>query len=341
MPITKLEQIIDTVKSRPKKRLVAAWATDSHTVSAVAQAVELGLVDATLVGDEPTIRKVCQSEGLDAGRFAIVHEPDEIGATRRAVALINAGEGQILMKGLVSSDKYMRAILDKEKGLMDAGAILSHVTVIEVARYPKLIVCGDVAVLPAPELKEKIAITRYKIAVAHALGIERPKVGLLSIGTERSKGNELTQKAYELLEGAPLNFIGNVEGTQMFTAEVDVTVCDGFVGNVVLKVAEGAGQEILSDLKAAFQRNWLSKLGAWLLLPSLRGLAAKYDYAEYGGALLLGVNGVCVVAHGKSDARAVAKAIMVGAQAVEGQVQQHLVDTFGKLRPTPQAAAQT
>jgi phosphotransacetylase len=180
MPITKLDQIVDTVKSRPRKRLVAAWATDSHTIGAVSQAVQLGLVDGTLVGDDATIRSLCAKENLDPGRFAIVHEPDDLRATRRAVAMVNAGEAQILMKGLVSSDKYMKAILDKEKGLMDPGAILSHVTVIEVSSYPKLIVCGDVAVLPAPELKEKIAITRYQIAVAHALGIEKPKVAIIA-----------------------------------------------------------------------------------------------------------------------------------------------------------------
>ena len=122
--------------------------------------MSLGLVEATLVGDEPTIRAVCQAEKLDPARFTIVQESSDVKAAARAVAMVNAGEAQILMKGLVSSDKYMRAILDKEKGLMDPGAILSHVTVIEVASYPKLIVCGDVAVLPAPELKEKIAMTQ-------------------------------------------------------------------------------------------------------------------------------------------------------------------------------------
>ncbi len=180
MPITKLEQIVETVKSRPRKRLIAAWANDSHTVAAVGQAVGLGLIEATLVGDEATIRGVCQSEKLDPGLFKIVQEGSDTGAAARAVAMVNAGEAQILMKGLVSSDKYMRAILNKEKGLMDPGAILSHVTVIEVSTYPKLIVCGDVAVLPAPELKEKIAITRYQIATAQALGIEKPKVALIA-----------------------------------------------------------------------------------------------------------------------------------------------------------------
>jgi phosphotransacetylase len=180
MPITKLEQIVETVKSRPRKRLVAAWANDSHTVAAVGQAVGLGLIEATLVGDEPTIRAACQAEKLDPSKFAIVQESSDLAATARAVAMVNAGEAQILMKGLVSSDKYMRAILDKEKGLMGPGAILSHVTVIEVPSYPKLIICGDVAVLPAPELKEKIAMTRYYIAVAQALGIEKPKVAIIA-----------------------------------------------------------------------------------------------------------------------------------------------------------------
>ncbi len=180
MPITKLEQIVETVKSRPRKRLVAAWAVDTHTIAAVGEAVKLGLVDGTLVGDEAQIRTACASEKLDPATFSICHQPDDLGATAQAVAMVNAGEAQVLMKGLVSSDKYMRAILNKEKGLMDPGATLSHVTVIECPRYPKLIVCGDVAVLPAPELKEKIAITRFQIAIAHALGIEKPKVAIIA-----------------------------------------------------------------------------------------------------------------------------------------------------------------
>jgi phosphotransacetylase len=180
MPITRLDQIIDALKSRPRKRLIAAYANDPHTVGAAGQAVDLGIVDATLVGDEATIRAACAREKIDPGKFAIVHEPDEAKATLRSVAMINAGEGQILMKGLVSTDKYMRAILDKERGLMDPGAILSHVSVIESPNYPKLIVCGDVAVIPEPELKEKIAIAQYLIRTARALGIERPKLAVVA-----------------------------------------------------------------------------------------------------------------------------------------------------------------
>ncbi len=186
MPITKLDQLVETVKSRPRKRLIAAWANDSHTIAAVGEAMKLGLIEATLVGDEATIRGVCQAEKLDPAAFRIVPESSDVKAAARAVAMVNAGEAQILMKGLVSSDKYMRAILDKEKGLMDPGAILSHVTLIETAAYPKLIICGDVAVLPAPELKEKIAMTNYYVAVAHALGIEKPKVAIIAATEQMS-----------------------------------------------------------------------------------------------------------------------------------------------------------
>jgi phosphate butyryltransferase len=180
MPITRLEQMIDALKSRPRKRLIAAYANDAHTIAAVSRAVDLGIVEGTLVGDREKIAAACKEEGIDPGRLAIVHEPDEGKATALAVAMVNSGEAQILMKGLVSTDKYMRAILDKERGLMDPGAILSHVSVIENPRYHKLIVCGDVAVIPQPELKEKIAIAQYLIRTAHALGIERPKLAVVA-----------------------------------------------------------------------------------------------------------------------------------------------------------------
>jgi phosphate butyryltransferase len=180
MPITRLEQMLEAVKSKSRKRLVAAYANDAHTIEAVNDAVQRGIVDATLVGDEATIRKVCAELGIDPGSFTIVHEPVDGLAAAKAVALVRGGEAQILMKGLVSTDKYMRAILNKEAGLMAPGAILSHVTVAEFPNYPKLIVCGDVAVLPYPDLKEKVAITNYVIGVAQALGIGKPKVALIA-----------------------------------------------------------------------------------------------------------------------------------------------------------------
>ncbi|RPH25494.1 MAG: phosphate butyryltransferase [Bacteroidales bacterium] len=188
MKVNKLDQLFDILKSKPKKRIVAAFANDAHTIEAVGMAIDMGIVEGTLVGDEATIKKVCAEHKIDPSKFTIVQEADEMKAATKAVELINKGEGQVLMKGLVSSDKYMRAILNKETGLMPPKAILTHVTVVQLPTYPKLLVVGDVAIIPAPDLAQKIAITEYIIKVAHSLGIENPKVALLAATEQMSAG---------------------------------------------------------------------------------------------------------------------------------------------------------
>jgi len=180
MAITKLDQLFDVLRSKPKKRLVAAYANDDHTIEAVSMAVDMGIVDATLVGDEATIKEVSAKHNIDPSKFKIVQENDEMKAATKAVELINGGEGDVLMKGLVSTDKYMRAILNKEKGLLPPKAVLSHVTVVQVPTYHKLLIVGDVAIIPAPDLNQKVAITNYLVKTAHSLGIEKPKVALLA-----------------------------------------------------------------------------------------------------------------------------------------------------------------
>ncbi len=188
MAIEKLDQLFDVLRSKPKKRLVAAYAVDEHTIEAVSMAIDMGIVEATLVGDEETIKKVCAAHNIDPSKFRIVQEADEMKAATKAVELINGGEGDVLMKGLVSTDKYMRAILNKEKGLLPPKAVLSHVTVVQVPTYHKLLIVGDVAIIPAPDLNQKIAITNYLIKTAHSLGIEKPKVALLAATEQVSAG---------------------------------------------------------------------------------------------------------------------------------------------------------
>ncbi len=180
MAITKLEQIFEVVRLKGKRRLVAAFANDSHTIGAVGMAVDMGIIDGILVGDEATIKRVCEEEKIDVKKFRIVQEADEMKAASKAVELINKGEGDILMKGLVSTDKYMRAILNKENGLMPPKAVLTHVTVVEIPTYHKLLIVSDVAVIPAPDFNQKIAITNYVIKVAQSLQIEKPKVAILA-----------------------------------------------------------------------------------------------------------------------------------------------------------------
>jgi phosphate butyryltransferase len=184
MPITKLAQIVDALKEKPKKRMVAAWANDAHTIAAAHEAVKIGIIDAILVGDEKVIKKTCEEHKFDCSAFTIIHADTDTKSAAKAVEMINNGEADFLMKGLISSDKYMKAILSKEAGLMNPGAILSHVTVLETPAYHKLLIIGDVAIIPLPDLSQKIAITNYIIKTAHLLGIDNPKVALLAISEQ-------------------------------------------------------------------------------------------------------------------------------------------------------------
>lgn len=186
MAITKLNQLFTELKSKSKKRLVAAYANDAHTIEAVNKAVEMGIIDATLVGDIETIKRVCAKENIDSSKFKLVQEADPQKAAHKACMLINEGKGDFIMKGLVSTEQYMRALLNKETGLMLPKSILSHVTVMESPAYHKLLIFGDVAIIPSPEMPEKVAITNYLIKTAHSLGIEKPKVAILAASEQVS-----------------------------------------------------------------------------------------------------------------------------------------------------------
>ena len=163
-----------------RKRMIAAWGVDGHTIAAASKAVELGLADVTLVGDEALIVKACEEEGIDSNVFAIVHEPAELSAVSRAVEMIRKGEGDFLMKGLCSTDKFLRAILNKETGLLPPKGTLTHCTTLEIPTYHKLLFVGDVAVIPAPDLKQKQTIMECLVKTAKAVGVEKPKVAIIA-----------------------------------------------------------------------------------------------------------------------------------------------------------------
>ncbi|HEY6537945.1 MAG TPA: phosphate acyltransferase PlsX [Candidatus Dormibacteraeota bacterium] len=149
-----------------------------------------------------------------------------------------------------------------------------------------------------------------------ALGVEHPRVGLLSNGAETSKGNALVQAAHQLIERMDLRYVGPVEGTDLISGRVDVVVSDGFVGNVALKTAEGVAEAIMAALRLEATSGMRARLGAFLLLPALRRLRQRLDWSQVGGAPLLGVRGLVFIGHGRSDARAVSSAIRVAATAV-------------------------
>ena len=149
--LTTFEQIFEELRSRgSRKRMVAAWGVDSHTIAAASKAIDLGLADVILVGDETLIAKACNEEGVDVQKFTIVHNPNELQAVAQAVQMIREGQGDFLMKGLCSTDKFLRAILNKETGLLPPKGTLTHCTTLEIPSYHKLLFVGDVAVIPAP-----------------------------------------------------------------------------------------------------------------------------------------------------------------------------------------------
>ncbi len=168
------------------------------------------------------------------------------------------------------------------------------------------------------------------IYAERVLGVHRPRVGVLSNGEEDSKGNDLTRAASELLSGTTLNYIGYVEGRDIFNGKVDVVVCDGFTGNIALKTMEGVASFASDVLKGAFQKNWPSRVGYLLSRNSLTEAYRRLDYAEYGGAPLIGLDGVGIIAHGGSNPLAIKNAIRVARDAVDQEMNRHIAEALSE-----------
>lgn len=179
--LTGFDQIFAELRSRgARKRMVVAWGVDGHTLAAASKAVDLGLVDVTLVGDRVLIEEACSQEGTAVSKFTIVHESSELPSVAQAVAMVREGQGDFLMKGLCSTDKFLRAILNKETGLLPPKGTLTHCTTLEIPGYHKLLFVGDVAVIPAPDFKQKMTIMDCLVKTARAMGVEKPKVAIIA-----------------------------------------------------------------------------------------------------------------------------------------------------------------
>ncbi|MFA0752182.1 MAG: hypothetical protein SLRJCFUN_002585 [Candidatus Fervidibacter sp.] len=187
--------------------------------------------------------------------------------------------------------------------------ILPH----HAGRFLLLDVGANVDCKPEHFLQFALMGAAYAEAV---MGIPNPRVALLNIGEEAIKGTSTAKEAFALLQSAPLNFVGNIEGRDLMEGAADVVVTDGFVGNILLKAAEGIGLFLWREIKELMLTNWRTKLAGLLLRPYLKALGKRLDWREYGGAPLLGIKGVCIIAHGASDDKAIAKAISVARENV-------------------------
>ena len=178
--ITRLDEIVASAVARGKKRLAVAYGQDTHTIEAVYNAWKEGLVEATLFGDKATIEAACAELGIDPTVFNIVHETSDVTCVKLAVQAVVNGQADVLMKGLVSTDKYMRGILNKEAGLFPPKGVLSQVAVIEMPGRDKLLSVSDVAVIPAPDFKQKMKLIGYLASTAKLLGIDTPKIACIA-----------------------------------------------------------------------------------------------------------------------------------------------------------------
>ncbi len=169
-----------------------------------------------------------------------------------------------------------------------------------------------------------------EVYAKYLLKIPSPRVGLLSIGEEETKGNELTKEAFKLLTETSLNFIGNVEGRDVMSGKADVVVCDGFIGNVVLKVSEAVAETIGLMIRENIGENVIRKMGYFLMRPAFRALKRRVDYAEYGGAPLIGIDGISIISHGRSSDQAIKNAIRVAAELAKSEVNKHIHEDIEK-----------
>ena len=172
---------------KKKHRVAVAWAQDTNTIGALNKAVKKGLIEAILIGNPSEIRKTCKAEGIDDMIFTLVESDNENQASSEAVRLAKTGEADIVMKGLVGTDKFLKAVMDKEKGLMLPNAVLSYVCAIEIPAYHKLLFITDPAVIPFPDLDQKIAMARYAIEMARKFGIKKPKIALIGASEKMSR----------------------------------------------------------------------------------------------------------------------------------------------------------
>ena len=272
-------------------------------------------------------------EPLPSG-ISIVAAEDEIGMSEEpAVAIRRKRKASIrITMDMVRNDRADAAVAAGNTGAAMAAALL------RLGRIPGIDRPAIAALMPTlkqkpvmlldvganvdskPKYLEHFAIMG-SIYSQYVLGVKTPRVGLLNIGEESSKGNEQVITAYQHLSSVShINFAGNAEGRDVLTGDFDVVVCDGFVGNILLKFAESVGMVATQILREELPRGWHGKLGATILRPNLKSVKQRMDYAEYGGGLLLGVNGVCIITHGSSKAPMVSNAIRLAKEAAEARV---------------------
>ena len=291
-----------------------------------------------LVGDTAQIEAELRRLDCNDSRIEIVHSTQVVDMSDRAWSAVRRKKDSSVSRA-VDLVKHGQANAIVSAGHTGAAVAAS---MIKLRTLPGIYRPGIAAVLPTetnvfvlmdaganidarPEHLLQYAFMG-SVYSSHVLGYKNPTVGLISLGEEDVKGNEMTKEVFKMLKRSSLNFVGNIEGRHLFEDPVEVVVCDGFVGNVILKTCESISVAIFQWLKHELSRTPMRKLGAFLAQESFRTIKDKTNYEEYGGSPLLGVNGICIIAHGSSTPLAIKNALRVAAESIEHQVNPHIIE---------------
>ena len=299
-----------------------------------------------LVGGRTAIeQELARHPGAGSLDIALVDAPERIEMAEPAAAALRRKPGaSIRLAAEAVRDGRADALFSA--GHTGASVIAAHAafgriqgverpalaTIVPTRRAPAVLLDAGATVECRPQHLVQFAIMGAAYARV-ALGCESPRVGLLSVGEEESKGNDLTREAHQLLKDAPINFVGNVEGRDVYAGETDVIVCDGFTGNVTLKISEGLVETVEQLLHEELSSTFGTRVGYLLSRQAFRRFRRRVDYSEYGGALLVGLNGLCVVGHGRSSAKAVSNAVAMTIRFVKERLVQKLTADLATSSP--------
>jgi phosphate acyltransferase len=297
-------------------------------------------IDIVISGPQEIIAKELQKHDYDKKKITILNAEEVITPNESPVKALKTKKNSSLVKALemVKSGEADAIISAGSTGAFLAGCtlIVKRIKGIDRPALAPIMPGKNGAFMIVDVGANADCKPHYLVQFAHMgkvyfeniLGINNPSIGLINIGAEEEKGNELTKEAHKLLKNENFNFVGNVEPRDIPKGEVNVLVCDGFVGNTVLKMYEGVSSTILDELKSKIMSSTRTKIGGLLLKPVFKAFKKQYDYKEYGGAAFLGVNGICIKAHGSSDGKAFKNAIRQAKVFHENKVVEKMQQVF-------------
>ncbi|MBC2578954.1 phosphate acyltransferase PlsX [Clostridium sp. DJ247] len=311
-------------------------------VGGCVQAVKETDVDIIIVGKEELIKSELDKYEYPKNRISIINANEIIDTNEHPVMATRKKKDSSLVKAieLVKNETAQAVVSAGSTGALMAGAtlIIGRIKGIDrVALAPIMpgkngafmIVDAGANVDCKPEYLMQFALMG-KIYFENVLNIIKPTVGLVNIGVEEEKGNELTKNTYKLLKNSNFNFVGNVEPRNVSDGDVNILVCDGFVGNTILKMYEGVALNLFSMIKSEIMKSFSAKIGALLLKSVFKQLKEKFDYSEYGGSAFLGSKGICIKAHGSSDSKAIKNAIKQAANCHNNKIIEKIKDELEK-----------